>query len=145
MEKAPRTKVPQKREMDNRGTITTSLKNSRTQRKSARSGKRPTSDEKTRPIDGRLVLRSRPRPQQPAIEETPEQPRPSTPRLYQEYIPMEKVEIGSDTDQDPSVLEIPAVNWTINVGVKSVQCIEMGNAPRIKRLGPRQRGEGDRK
>ena len=35
----------------------------------------------------------------------------------------------------------------VNVGVKSVQCIEMGNAPRINdwRLGPRQRGEGDKK
>ena len=44
---------------------------------------------------------------------------------------MEEGEIGSDTDQDPSVLEVPAINWAKYVGVKSVQYIKMGHAPRV--------------
>ena len=44
---------------------------------------------------------------------------------------MEEGEIGSDTDQDPSVLEVPAINWAKYVDVKSVQYIKMGHAPRV--------------
>ena len=57
-------------------------------------------------------------------------------------IPMEEGEIDSETDQDPSVLEVPAINWAQYVGVRSVQYVKMGHAPRIaagekKRLEPR--------
>ena len=44
---------------------------------------------------------------------------------------MEKGKIGSETDQDPSVLEVPAINWDKYLGVKSVQNIKMGNAPKV--------------
>ena len=40
-------------------------------------------------------------------------------------VPMEEGEIDSETDQDPSVLEVPAWNWARYVGVKSVQYVEM--------------------
>ena len=46
-------------------------------------------------------------------------------------IPMEEDEIDSETDQDPSVLEVPATNWARYVGVKSVHYVKMGHAPRI--------------
>ena len=52
----------------------------------------------------------------------------------QDYIqatPMEEGEIDTDTDQDPSILEVPAINWARYVGVKSVQCVKMGHAPKI--------------
>ena len=45
---------------------------------------------------------------------------------------MEEGEIDSETDQDPSVLEVPAINWARYVGVKSVQYVKMGQAPRIE-------------
>ena len=44
---------------------------------------------------------------------------------------MEVGEIGSETDQDQSVLEVPAINWAKYVGVKSVQYIKMGHAPKM--------------
>ena len=44
---------------------------------------------------------------------------------------MEKGEVGSETDQDPLVQEVPARNWAKFVGVKRVQDIKMGNAPRV--------------
>ena len=44
---------------------------------------------------------------------------------------MEEGEIDSETDQDPSVLEVPVINWARYVGVKSVQYVKMGHAPRI--------------
>ena len=44
---------------------------------------------------------------------------------------MEVGEIGLETDQDPSVLEVPAVNWAKLVGVKRVQYIKMGHAPKV--------------
>ena len=40
-------------------------------------------------------------------------------------------EIAFETDQDPSVLEVPAINWARYVGVKSVQYVKMGDAPQI--------------
>ena len=40
-------------------------------------------------------------------------------------------EIDSETGQDPSVLQVPAVNWANHVGVKSVQYIKMGHAPEV--------------
>ena len=46
-------------------------------------------------------------------------------------IPMEEGEIDSETDQDPSVLEVPANNWARYVGTNSVQYVKMGHAPRI--------------
>ena len=46
-------------------------------------------------------------------------------------IPMEEGEIVSENDQDRSVLEVPAITWTRYVGVKCVQFVKMGHAPRI--------------
>ena len=46
-------------------------------------------------------------------------------------VPMEEEEIDSETDQDPSVLKIPAINWARYVGVKCVQFVKMGHAPKI--------------
>ena len=45
-------------------------------------------------------------------------------------IPMEEGEIDSETEQDPSVLEVAAINWARYVGVKSVQYVKMGHTPR---------------
>ena len=47
-------------------------------------------------------------------------------------IPMEEGEIESD--QDPSILEVPAWNWARYVGVKSVQYVKMGHALKIAAL-----------
>ena len=44
---------------------------------------------------------------------------------------MEEGEIDSETDKDPSVLEVPAMNWARYVGVKSVQYVKKGHAPKI--------------
>ena len=44
---------------------------------------------------------------------------------------MEEGEIGSETDQDQSILEVPAINWAEYVGVKSVQYIKMGHGPKV--------------
>ena len=44
---------------------------------------------------------------------------------------MEEGEIDSETDQDPSILEEPAWNWAKYVGVKSVQYVKMGHAPKV--------------
>ena len=44
---------------------------------------------------------------------------------------MEEGEIDSKTDQDPSVVKVPAINWARYVGVKSVQYRKMGHAPKI--------------
>ena len=46
-------------------------------------------------------------------------------------VPMEEGEIDSETDQDLSVLKVPAWNWAHYVGVKSVQYVKMGHAPRL--------------
>ena len=46
-------------------------------------------------------------------------------------MPMEESEIESETDQDPSILEVPAINWARYVGIKSVQNVKMGHAPKI--------------
>ena len=75
-----------------------------------------------------------------------EQPGTSAPRGEQpnnEYSPMEEGEVESDTDQDPSVLEVPAKNWAKNVGVKSVQNIKMGHAPRVNAEEPNDWGLGN--
>ena len=44
---------------------------------------------------------------------------------------MEEGEIDSETDQDPSILEVPAINLACHVRVKSVQYVKMGHAPKI--------------
>ena len=49
-------------------------------------------------------------------------------------IPMEEGEIESETDQDPFILEVPAWNWARYVGVKSVQYVKMGHAPKVAAL-----------
>ena len=43
-------------------------------------------------------------------------------------MPMEEGEIDSDTDQDLSILEVPAMKWARYVWVKSVQYVKMGHA-----------------
>ena len=60
------------------------------------------------------------------------QPGPSTSTIRQERstpIPIE--EIDSETEQEPLVLEEPAINWARYVEVKSVQYVKMGHAPKI--------------
>ena len=44
---------------------------------------------------------------------------------------MEEGEIGSESEQDPSILEVPAINWAKYLGVKGVPYIKMGHAPRV--------------
>ena len=46
-------------------------------------------------------------------------------------MPMEEGEIESETEQDPSILEVPAIKWALYVGVKSVQYVKLGHAPKI--------------
>ena len=61
-------------------------------------------------------------------------PGPSSATFGQELfapMPMEEGEIESDTDQDPSILEVPSINWARYVGVKSVQYVQMGHAPKV--------------
>ena len=43
---------------------------------------------------------------------------------------MEEGEINTDTDQDPSILEVPAIKSARYVGVKSVRYVKMGHAPK---------------
>ena len=43
-----------------------------------------------------------------------------------------RIKIVSDTDQDPSILEIPAVNWANYLSVKSIQYIKMVHAPKVE-------------
>ena len=49
-------------------------------------------------------------------------------------IPMKEGEIESETDQDPSILEVPAWKWARYVGVKSVQNVKMGHDPKVAAL-----------
>ena len=49
-------------------------------------------------------------------------------------IPMEEGQIDSEKDQDPSILEVLAWNWGRYVGVKSVQYVKMGHAPKVAAL-----------
>ena len=44
---------------------------------------------------------------------------------------MKEGETDSVTDQDPSIPEVPAFNWVRYVGVKSVQYVKKGHAPKI--------------
>ena len=54
------------------------------------------------------------RPQrQQALTENDNTPSPR----QQQCTPMEEGEIGSESEQDPSVLEVPAINWAKYVGV----------------------------
>ena len=78
------------------------------------------------------------RPQRP--QNTQDQPGTSyqtNERAHYESLPMEEGEIGSDTDQDPSVLVAPAINWDQYVGVKSVKYIKMGHAPKVDAEKPK--------
>ena len=47
---------------------------------------------------------------------------------------MEEGEISSDSELAPSVLEVPTINWTNYIGIKNVQYIKMGHAPRVQAL-----------
>ena len=47
---------------------------------------------------------------------------------------MEEGEISTDTELAPSVLEVPTINWANYIGVKSVQYIKMGHAPKVQAL-----------
>ena len=64
-----------------------------------------------------------------------DRPGPSTTLPSQQELfapmPMEEGEIESETDQDLSVLEVPAINWARYVGVKSVQYVKMGHASKV--------------
>ena len=63
------------------------------------------------------------------------QARPTTSYTSDET-PMEEGEISSDSEMAPSVLEVPTMNWANYLGVKSVQYIKLGHAPRIQALEP---------
>ena len=54
--------------------------------------------------------------------------------VTQQDIIMEEGEISSDSELAPSVLEVPTINWANYIGVKSVQYIKMGHAPRVQAL-----------
>ena len=64
-----------------------------------------------------------------------DRPGPSTTLPSQQELfaplPMEEGEIKSETDRDPSVLEVPAINWARYVGVKSVQYVKMRHASKV--------------
>ena len=68
------------------------------------------------------------RPQCPQTSTTNDN---TPPPGQQQFTPMEEGEIGSGSEQDPSVLEVPAITWAKYVGVKSVQYIKKGHAPRV--------------
>ena len=72
------------------------------------------------------------RPTPAQQQQNPTGPSPTT-NINQQLapVPMEDGEIDSETDQDLSVLEVPAWNWARYVGVKSVQYVKMGHTPRI--------------
>ena len=61
---------------------------------------------------------------------------PSTSTARPEEAPMEEGEISSDSEMAPSVLEVPTINWANYLGIKSVQYIKMGHAPRIQAIEP---------
>ena len=68
------------------------------------------------------------RPQRPqALTENDNTPPPR----QRQWTPMEEGEIGSVSEQDQSVLEVPAIDWAKYVGVKSVQYIKTGHAPKM--------------
>ena len=46
-------------------------------------------------------------------------------------VPIEESDFDSETDQDSSILEVPAWNWAGYDEVKSVQYVKMGHAPII--------------
>ena len=50
---------------------------------------------------------------------------------------MEEGEISSDSELAPSVPEVPTINWANYLGVKSVQYIKMGHAPRKQAMEPK--------
>ena len=63
-----------------------------------------------------------------------DQPAPSTSTIRQERstpIPMVEGEVDSETDQDPSVLDVPATKWARYVEVKSTQCVKIVHAPKV--------------
>ena len=71
---------------------------------------------------------------QPTLVQSNTQDRPgpstsSSSRSYNPPLPMEEGEINSETDQDPSVLKVPAIDWARHVGVKGVQYVKKGHAP----------------
>ena len=73
-----------------------------------------------------------PTPAQLSQQEQPDTSSSSTRQERNTPIPMEEGEIHSETDQDPSVLKVPAKNWSQYVGVKSVQyVVKRGHAPKI--------------
>ena len=57
----------------------------------------------------------------------------ATTSTYQQFnpVPIEEGEIDSETDQDPSILDVPAWSWANYVGVKRVQYVKMGHARKV--------------
>ena len=126
MEKKPRAKIPQKRAAHHRGATPTSDAKARTPKTSQTKGYQPQARRQEQlTVDPFSEIDRRQQPQQ-------EQSGTS----QQNYTPMEEGEIGSETDQDTSVLEVPVMNWAKYVGVKSVQYIKMGHATRVNAEEP---------
>ena len=72
-----------------------------------------------------------PQPQQPPQEEI-ERPAPAVPAAPTTP-PQENGELMSESEESPqpSVLEVPAINWSQYTGCKNVQYIRMVNAPKV--------------
>ena len=74
------------------------------------------------------------RPQRHQLQQEDE-PGPSS---RQAHTPMEKGGIDAETDQDPSVLEVPAVNWIKYECVKKRPIHKMGLAPKMDAEEPNE-------
>ena len=102
----------------NRGTTTTSVTKAQTQKE----GFRPqTRRQEQRTVDPFWKIDRSQQPKQEHLGAS----------CQQNYTAIEEGEIGSETDQAPSIREVPAMNWAKYMGVKSVQFIKMSHALRV--------------
>ena len=76
-----------------------------------------------------------PPPQQPAQPVQPTTPEAASGSRQNNTPNTEDGEIYSDRDEsteyEPSIMEVPAINWAQYVGCKNVQYVRMGNAPKV--------------
>ena len=121
VEEIPQDKIPQNRAKYYRRATTTTDTKFGAQRKPA-NRRLPTTNAETTATDSRPILWNRP----PTTARTR-----TTGNINTANTPVEEGEIGSETEHDPSVVEVPAMNWAKYVGVKSVQYIKMGHALRV--------------
>ena len=126
-----------KRKKSNRRKITTNNAGPGTRRLTTKNRcttqrRLSTANEKVRTMDRRPLLGSRSTNTGPTTTTKPSQTTSHNKyRLAVQSVPMEEGEIDSETDQDPSILEVPAWNWAKYVGVKCIQYVKMGHAPKV--------------